>query len=231
MGRVRDSGASVDRARTQLATAAAAGLRTLCVAQRTLTQQQWATYETARQRAAAGVAGGESEGESEGRGGGRGAVVREAALARAAERLESDLELLGVTAVEDKLQDGVPEAIRALREAGIKVCVCVGGGGGRVSGFGRPGVTAVEDKLQDGVPEAICAVHEAGIKVCLWGGGGGRVSGFGRPGVTAVEDQLQDGMPEAICVVHEARAKPSLWGEEVCDVGGNAHDHGRGQPA
>uniref|UniRef100_A0AAY4D1C5 Phospholipid-transporting ATPase n=1 Tax=Denticeps clupeoides TaxID=299321 RepID=A0AAY4D1C5_9TELE len=36
------------------------------------------------------------------------------------------LELLGVTAIEDRLQDGVPEAISSLRQAGIKVWVLTG---------------------------------------------------------------------------------------------------------
>ena len=35
--------------------------------------------------------------------------------------MEADLELVGVTAIEDKLQSGVPEAIQTLLDAGIKV--------------------------------------------------------------------------------------------------------------
>lgn len=35
--------------------------------------------------------------------------------------VENDLDLLGATAVEDKLQEGVPDTIQALRLAGIKV--------------------------------------------------------------------------------------------------------------
>ncbi len=35
--------------------------------------------------------------------------------------IERDVTILGVTAVEDKLQDGVPETIMAMREAGIQV--------------------------------------------------------------------------------------------------------------
>ena len=36
------------------------------------------------------------------------------------------MELLGSTAIEDKLQDGVPDTIRFMREAGIKVWVLTG---------------------------------------------------------------------------------------------------------
>ena len=40
--------------------------------------------------------------------------------------IESDLELLGATGVEDRLQDGVPETIAALRMAGIRLWVLTG---------------------------------------------------------------------------------------------------------
>ena len=40
--------------------------------------------------------------------------------------LEHDLELAGATAIEDKLQDGVPEAIEKLRRAGIKLWMLTG---------------------------------------------------------------------------------------------------------
>ena len=42
------------------------------------------------------------------------------------EELEHDLRLLGATAIEDKLQDGVPETIADLKEAGIKIWVATG---------------------------------------------------------------------------------------------------------
>ncbi len=42
------------------------------------------------------------------------------ALDRAAEAIEQNLQLLGATAIEDRLQDGVPDAIHTLQQAGIK---------------------------------------------------------------------------------------------------------------
>ena len=42
------------------------------------------------------------------------------------EELERELEMMGITAIEDKLQEGVPETIAALRQAGIKVWVLTG---------------------------------------------------------------------------------------------------------
>lgn len=48
------------------------------------------------------------------------------ALDNVAELIEKDLQLLGATAIEDKLQDGVPDAIHTLQQAGIKVWVLTG---------------------------------------------------------------------------------------------------------
>ena len=41
-------------------------------------------------------------------------------------RIERDMELLGATGIEDRLQEGVPEAIATLRAAGLKVWVLTG---------------------------------------------------------------------------------------------------------
>ena len=46
---------------------------------------------------------------------------REEAVAAQAELLEGGLSLIGATAVEDRLQEGVPQAISTLSAAGIKV--------------------------------------------------------------------------------------------------------------
>jgi P-type E1-E2 ATPase len=48
---------------------------------------------------------------------------REAACDKAAELIEKDMTLMGATAIEDKLQDGVPESIALLAKAGIKLWV------------------------------------------------------------------------------------------------------------
>lgn len=62
---------------------------------------------------------------------------RAAKLEAVAELVEKDLVLLGCTAIEDKLQEGVPQTIKTLAEAGIRLWVltgdkmvsCPGGGG------------------------------------------------------------------------------------------------------
>lgn len=51
---------------------------------------------------------------------------REAKLMEVAEVLEQNLEILGATAIEDKLQDGVPDTIVKIRAAGIKLWVLTG---------------------------------------------------------------------------------------------------------
>ena len=66
------------------------GLRTLVVAKRVLTAEEWNKYDAMFQAASTALEG------------------REEALEAAADVIEHDLELLGVTAIEDKLQDEVP---------------------------------------------------------------------------------------------------------------------------
>ncbi|XP_024124313.1 phospholipid-transporting ATPase IC [Oryzias melastigma] len=53
-------------------------------------------------------------------------VDRDAALDRVYEEVEKDLMLIGATAIEDKLQDGVPETIATLAKADIKIWVLTG---------------------------------------------------------------------------------------------------------
>jgi phospholipid-translocating ATPase len=51
---------------------------------------------------------------------------REAKIDALSDELEQDLRLLGATAIEDRLQDGVPETIADLKRAGIKIWVATG---------------------------------------------------------------------------------------------------------
>ncbi len=61
-------------------------------------------------------------------------------LSRAGLQVEADLELVGVTAIEDKLQAGVPEAIQTLLDAGVKARARAPAraGGLSLAGPGRP---------------------------------------------------------------------------------------------
>ncbi|KAF7315191.1 P-type phospholipid transporter [Mycena indigotica] len=84
------------------------GLRTLCLAYRDIPEQEYRQWSAIYDQAAGTING------------------RGEALDRAAELIEKDLFLLGATAIEDKLQDGVPDTIHTLQMAGIKVWVLTG---------------------------------------------------------------------------------------------------------
>ncbi|CAG8468983.1 14292_t:CDS:2 [Funneliformis caledonium] len=51
---------------------------------------------------------------------------RDKRIATVSDRIEKDLILLGATAIEDRLQEGVPECIATLKRAGIKIWVLTG---------------------------------------------------------------------------------------------------------
>ena len=87
---------------------AADGLRTLCIAQVALTEQQYSNWAPIYKEAT------ESIGD------------RDAKVSAAAEMIEKDLVLIGTTAIEDKLQEGVPHTIELLRTAGLNVWVLTG---------------------------------------------------------------------------------------------------------
>jgi phospholipid-translocating ATPase len=87
---------------------ASEGLRTLCLAYRVLDPKEYEQW--ARDYHEASVALND----------------REVKVEEVSARIEENLILLGATAIEDKLQDGVPEAISDLKRAGIKVWVATG---------------------------------------------------------------------------------------------------------
>lgn len=84
------------------------GLRTLCIAKRYLTEQQYTIWQKEHQVAATAL------------------EQREEKLEVVADLIEQDLTLLGGTAIEDRLQDGVPDTIALLGDAGIKLWVLTG---------------------------------------------------------------------------------------------------------
>ena len=85
------------------------GLRTLVVGRRKLSPQQYADFATSYKEASLSL-------ES-----------RDASMAAAIKtHLEHNLELLGVTGVEDKLQENVKASLELLRNAGIKIWMLTG---------------------------------------------------------------------------------------------------------
>jgi phospholipid-translocating ATPase len=84
------------------------GLRTLCIARRILSKDEYQVWNKEYELAAAAV------------------QDREEKLERVSEMIEQDLTLLGGTAIEDRLQEGVPDTIALLADAGIKLWVLTG---------------------------------------------------------------------------------------------------------
>lgn len=84
------------------------GLRTLCIAYRWLTEEEYLTWSRTYEAAINAI------------------EDREQAIDKANEMIEHSLHILGATALEDKLQEGVPEAIEMLHRAGIKLWILTG---------------------------------------------------------------------------------------------------------
>ncbi|PWN43226.1 phospholipid-translocating P-type ATPase [Ceraceosorus guamensis] len=85
-----------------------AGLRTLCIAYRYLEEREYAEWARIHDEAAASL------------------TDRDDKIDEACEKIEYGLTLLGATALEDKLQVGVPETIEKLHQAGIKLWILTG---------------------------------------------------------------------------------------------------------
>ncbi|KAJ6727492.1 putative PHOSPHOLIPID-TRANSPORTING ATPASE [Salix purpurea] len=84
------------------------GLRTLVIGMRDLSESEFEDWHFSFEAASTAVVG------------------RVALLRKVAGNVEKNLTILGASAIEDKLQKGVPEAIESLRTAGIKVWVLTG---------------------------------------------------------------------------------------------------------
>ncbi|ORX88782.1 phospholipid-translocating P-type ATPase [Basidiobolus meristosporus CBS 931.73] len=98
----------VDTTLAHLEDYASEGLRTLCIAVREIPEEEYRVWCNIYDKAATTL------------------VNRQDELDKAAEMIEKDLFLLGATAIEDKLQDGVPDTIHTLAQAGIKIWVLTG---------------------------------------------------------------------------------------------------------
>jgi len=97
-----------DKTLSDLDNYANTGLRTLCVAMKVIEEETFSVWNKAYQQARQSV------------------DDKEDKLSAIYEELERDMTLLGATAIEDKLQDGVPETIKNLSEANIKIWVLTG---------------------------------------------------------------------------------------------------------
>lgn len=84
------------------------GLRTLCIAEKDVDEEYYKDWSKDHDFAAQAL------------------YDRDERLEEVSDRIERDLTLLGGTAIEDRLQDGVPDTIALLGQAGIKLWVLTG---------------------------------------------------------------------------------------------------------
>lgn len=87
---------------------ASEGLRTLCYAMREISSEEYKVWSSVYDAASTTLTNRADE------------------LDKAAELIEKEMILLGATAIEDKLQEGVPDTIHTLQQANIKVWVLTG---------------------------------------------------------------------------------------------------------
>jgi phospholipid-translocating ATPase len=93
---------------THLEEFAKEGLRTLCIAYRIIPQEEYRLWNEEYMEAAKAMEN------------------REEKVRNVSEKIEKNLTLIGATAIEDRLQDGVPDCIDTLLAAGIKIWVLTG---------------------------------------------------------------------------------------------------------
>ncbi|KAI1469901.1 phospholipid-translocating P-type ATPase [Daldinia caldariorum] len=103
-----DDGAIFERCFQHIGEFASEGLRTLLFAYRYISDGEYEEWKNIYRAAATSL------------------VDRQKRIESAAELIEKDFSLAGVSAIEDKLQQGVPETIEKLRRANIKVWMLTG---------------------------------------------------------------------------------------------------------
>ena len=107
-GLVVDDSAVFERCFQHVDDFATEGLRTLLFAHRYINEQDYSTWREVYNAACTSL------------------VDRQDKVERAGAQIEAQLELIGATAIEDKLQKGVPDAIDRFRRAGIKLWMLTG---------------------------------------------------------------------------------------------------------
>lgn len=179
-------GQSTDATLTQLEAYAGEGLRTLCIAKKELEPETYRAWAQTYEAAAASL------------------ERRGAALDAAAEEIEQGLTLVGATAIEDKLQDGVPETIATLQAAGIKVWVLTGDRQETAINIGYSCRLIAESMSLLIVNEATPEDTAAAIRAQL----------------DTVQEQLADasGMQEELALVIEGRSLQHALGAELAPL-------------
>ncbi|KAJ2782484.1 phospholipid transporting ATPase [Coemansia javaensis] len=147
------------------------GLRTLCLGYRLLDEAEYAAWRADYDRALASLGD------------------REAEVEAVCDRIERQLQLIGGTAIEDKLQDGVPATIAQLALAGIKLWVLTGDKTETAINIGyscnllnndmQLVVVAAADaaSTRDQLERALAEFGDAHADLSYSGGGGGALAG------------------------------------------------------
>lgn len=136
-------GATIETIGVQLGVFAEDGLRTLLLARRVLDEKSYHAWAEVYKTAMCTVEG------------------RNEKVAEAAALIECELEVVGVTAIEDKLQDDVPNCIADLGKAGIKVWVLTGDKEETAINIGyscrllEPHMTIIKIKERPGDPDSV----------------------------------------------------------------------------
>ncbi|EDL31538.1 mCG13368, isoform CRA_a, partial [Mus musculus] len=133
--RLRSKGVMEATTEEVLAAFAEQTLRTLCLAYKDVEEDAYKEWEPEHQEAALLLQN------------------RAQALHQVYNKMEQNLQLLGATAIEDKLQDGVPETIKCLKKGNIKIWVLTGD---------KPG--GRKDSVMGGVSGCMCGTQGSGFE-------------------------------------------------------------------
>ncbi|GFE55455.1 phospholipid-translocating P-type flippase subfamily protein [Babesia ovis] len=126
------------------------GLRTLVFAKRELTMEEFNDWNAKYIEAQGDI------------------LKREESVARCASLIERDLELQGITGIEDKLQDGVGEAIELLGHAGINVWMLTGDNLETAINIGIATNLLRDFSQRIDLHSGICKMEDMGAKVREW---------------------------------------------------------------
>ncbi|XP_015076628.1 putative phospholipid-transporting ATPase 9 [Solanum pennellii] len=177
-----------------------AGLRTLILAYRELSEEEYKTFNEKFLEAKNSVS-----------------EDREAIIDAVTDKIEKDLILLGATAVEDKLQPGVPDCIDKLAQAGIKIWVLTGDKMETAINIGyacsllRQGMTQIIITLES--PEII-AVEKAGEKNAIARASKGSVT----QQITEGKALLTASSTEAFALIIDGKSLTYALDDEVKDM-------------
>jgi phospholipid-transporting ATPase len=185
------------------------GLRTLVLGYRQLTEREFQDWMVRYKQAAT-------------------SDNRATEMTKVADSLERDMSIVGLSAIEDKLQDGVPDTIADLARAGIKVCVLTGDKMETAINIGysckvlREGMNLL--KLNAGTAEEVerclCLLYQQVLEKfpyhrTLWE----KMHGRPEPGRAAVLQRLKKNCPETVELDQSGWMSNPLMGQKTIEPG------------